>query len=440
MVIAAEILTTGDELLRGDVVNTNAAWLAARLRETGVALARVVTVGDDLLRLAAAMREAVERCALLLVSGGLGPTDDDRTTEAVARATGLELELHSEALQSIRERFARFGAPMTRNNEKQAWIPRGAQLLPNPVGTAPGYLARAGRCHLVCMPGVPFELKTMFDTQVVPWIVRELGVTPALVRSLNVFGLGESQMDHRLQGLQDAAGARGASCGVTVHYRTSFPENRVILVVRPGTKGREEAEGVLEQLEREARARLGHHVFGVDGETFSAAVVDALREARATLALAESCTGGLAGDLVTRAPGSSEVFGLGAIVYSNTFKARLLGVSETVLASQGAVSRECVVAMAEGVRALSGATYGAGISGIAGPGGGTADKPVGTVHFALASARGTRHLHRVFPFDRERVKLISAYTVLALVLHEAKERGPLAEDPLQGRYAPEVKR
>lgn len=454
--IAAEILTTGDELLRGDVVNTNATWLATRLKQLGVELNRVVTVGDALEGLTDAVLEALPRCELLVVSGGLGPTDDDRTTLAVARAVGAEpLELHAAALEAMRERFARGGYQLTPNNDKQAYLPRGATLLPNAYGTAPGFLLRAegaprrcpdgglepcaaatnNHCRVICLPGVPSELKGIFEDEVVPRLRAELALSPALHLSLNVFGLGESQIDHRLGDLLQSCGGAG-SCTVTVHYRTCFPENRVLLVVRPGEGGHAEAAALLGRLEAQARARLGRHVFGVDEQSFADAVVAALREAAATVALAESCTGGQAGNLITSAAGSSDVFGLGVVSYSNQFKQRVLGVPEDVLARHGAVSRECVLAMANGVRALAGSTYGVAVSGIAGPGGATADKPVGTVHFALCGPQGVRHLHRVFPFDRLRVKRIAAYTALSLVLHEAKGLLPSTDDPLEGRWAP----
>jgi nicotinamide-nucleotide amidase len=434
--IAAEILTTGDELLRGDVVNTNAAWLATRLKQLGAQLCRVVTVGDALPALTGALAEALPRCQLLLVSGGLGPTADDRTTEAVARvASNLPLELHAEALDAMRARFARGNYPFTPNNEKQAYLPRGATLLPNAHGTAPGFMLRVGGCLVVCLPGVPHELKGIFEEEVVPRLTAELALAPALVHSLNVFGLGESQLDHRLTDLLQLCDPGG--CQVTLHYRTSFPENRVLLVVCPGEGGEPEARAVMERLSAEARARLGRHVFGVDEQSFPEAVVGALRRCGASLALAESCTGGQAADLLTSAAGSSEVFSLGVVAYSNEFKQRLLGVPQQVLADHGAVSRECVEAMALGVRALAGATYGVAISGVAGPSGGTPDKPVGTVHFALAAPDGrVRHLHRVFPFDRLRVKRLSAYTALALTLHECRGEASLSGDLFEGRWAP----
>jgi nicotinamide-nucleotide amidase len=430
--IATEILTTGDELLRGDVVNTNAAWLAARCKEIGLTLSRVVSVGDALEPLVTTVREAARRCTVLLISGGLGPTDDDRTRDAVAAAAGVELVRDDGALRTLEERFARAGYTFTPNNAKQADLPRGAELLPNAHGTAPGLALQVGACHIYCMPGVPHELKAMFDEAVTPRLASAFALQPALIRSLNIFGLGESQIDHRLAGLLPQQGAR--RCEISMHFRASFPETKVVLVVRPGAGcAATEAAQLLARLEAEARTRIGRHVYGTDSTTFAEAVVAALRQAGATLALAESCTGGLAGDLITSAPGSSEVFHLGVISYHNAIKEQVLGVPVEVLRTVGAVSRQCVEAMAQGARRIANATYGVAISGVAGPGGGSVEKPVGTVHFALATPRAVRHLTRLFPFDRDHVKRISAHVALYLVLDEL--RGGTDGDPLDGRWS-----
>ena len=420
MTISAEILTVGDELLRGDVVDENSAWLATRLGRLGLAVDRVVSVGDALEPLVRQLERASGRCQLLVVSGGLGPTEDDRTTEAVGRL-GLELQLREDVLDAMRERFRRAGYTLTANNEKQARIPTEATILSNQWGTAPGYMVRHGQCRIVCLPGVPLELKAIFEAHVVPLLERQLQCRPASVRSLNTFGIGESQLDHRLSNLLDEVD-HGA-CEVSIHYRTSFPCNHLILVVRPGDSSPSgEAAAVLDRLEGAAREQIGKYVYGVDDTTFSDAVVRALKGAGASLALAESCTGGLTGDLITSASGSSDVFELGVISYSNEIKHQVLGVGRQVFKDHGAVSQQCVEAMAQGVRSLAGADFGVAISGIAGPTGGTPNKPVGTVHFAVATAAGVKHLHRVFPFERQRVKIVAAHTALALVLRELREQ------------------
>lgn len=417
MTIDAEILTVGDELLRGDVVDTNSAWLASRLGQLGLRVIRSSSIGDALEPLVRQLERAASRCQVLIVSGGLGPTDDDRTTEAVARL-GLQLQLHEDVLEAMRQRFARAGYTLTKNNEKQAWVPAEATLLENEQGTAPGYLVRHGDCHIACLPGVPRELKAIFDGHLAPALERQFACRPALVRSIHTFGIGESQIDARLDGVLEQLDQR-QGCEVSLHYRTSFPCNHVILVVRPGPETEPAAAAaLLDRLEQAARAPMEKYVYGTDETTFSDAVVRRLRQAGATVALAESCTGGLAGDLVTSASGSSEVFSLGVVTYSNEAKHKLLGVPEQIFEEHGAVSQPCVEAMARGVRELADADYGVSISGIAGPTGGSKEKPVGTVHFALASAHGVRHMHRVFPFDRRRVKVVAAHAALALVLKE----------------------
>lgn len=442
--LIAEIVAVGDELLRGELVDTNGPWLAEQLGRLGVQVHRHVTVGDAIDPLVTALQEAMERSDLVLVTGGLGPTDDDRTAAAVARATELELQLDQTVLEALKERFTRAGYPFSPNNEKQARFPRTSTILKNDRGTAPGFMVKTrGRGLIACMPGVPSEMKHIFSERLIPLLetsLEQIG-QPARVRVVRTFGIGESQIDHRLQGLlesvEETTGVQ--SCGsVTIHYRTSFPENSVILVVRPKDDQEPEqqrAEALLVALEEEVRRRLGRSVYGVDGTTFSDAVVRALRDEGATVALAESCTGGLAGDLITRASGSSEVFELSVVTYSNRCKHEILGVPTEILETHGAVSAQCVEAMALGVRRLAGSTYGVAISGIAGPTGGSPKKPVGTVHFALASPEGVRHLQRCFPFDRQRVKLVSAYVALTLVLRRVtRAEDP---DPFEGRWAPE---
>ena len=421
MTITAEILTVGDELLRGDVVDENSAWLATRMGQLGLSVNRIVSVGDALDLLVRQLKRACERCQLLVVSGGLGPTADDRTTEAVGLMSGRELRLRQDVLEAMRQRFRRAGYTLTANNEKQARIPAEATILPNEWGTAPGYMVRHEGCRVVCLPGVPLELKNIFDAHVAPLVEQQLHCRPAQVRNLNTFGIGESQLDHRLGHLLDELD-HGA-CEVSIHYRTSFPCNHLILVARPEDGAApNEAQAVLDRLEQAARQQVGKYIYGVDDTSFSDAVVQALRQAGATLALAESCTGGLTGDLITSASGSSEVFELGVISYSNEVKHKILGVDKQIFTDHGAVSQQCVEAMARGVRRLAGSDFGAAISGIAGPTGGTVEKPVGTVHFAVASASGVAHLHRVFPFERQRVKIVSAHTALALVMRELRKQ------------------
>ena len=415
--IQAEILTIGDELLRGDVTDTNATWMARRMWQVGLPVGLTTTVGDDRPHLDRALAEAMGRAQILLLSGGLGPTEDDRTAEAVAHAAGVELSLRQGALDAMRERAEKGGWVLTPNNEKQAYLPAGSHLLPNAQGTAPGFALQVGPCLVAAMPGVPREMKAMFDEQVAPLLAETHGALPALSRTLSCFGVGESMLDHKLRGVLESVDP--GSCQASLHYRTSFPINQVILVVQPSPRTPpEEARQVLKTLEAATRQLIEAHVFGVDGQSFSDALVAALSDAGATVALAESCTGGLVGHMITSAAGSSAVFQMGVVAYHNEVKARILDVPEQLLEAHGAVSQPVVEAMAQGIRQRAGATFGVGISGIAGPGGGTPEKPVGTVHFALASADGVEHLRRRFPFDRARVKELAAHVALALVLRK----------------------
>ncbi len=435
-----EIVTIGDELLRGDLVDTNGGWLAAELHALGLPVTWMSSIGDASGDIVGAFERAFERSQVVIASGGLGPTDDDRTLTSLAQAAGVELRRDEGAFRHIEAIFARAGLSFTPNNESQAWVPEGAAVLLNEQGTAPGVrLSLPGRrggagCHVFCLPGVPREMKWLYQRYIAPWLQEQLGLRPARRRTLKVFGIGESTVDHRLEGLLDDVDTSG--CEVSVHYRATFPENHVTLLVRPPEGGGEGAEVLADALAEEAARRLDGHLFAREAaHSYGDALVAALRGAGATVALAESCTGGRAADLLTNATGSSEVFELGIVAYANRIKQRQLGVPEAVLVEYGAVSQACVEAMARGVRERAGATYGVAISGIAGPGGGSPDKPVGTVHFALDSADGTRHLHRVFPYDRDRNKLLAAYVALWLVLREVKgvEKGS-ATDPLDGRW------
>ena len=229
--IQAEILTIGDELLRGDVTDTNATWMARRMWQLGLPVGLTTTVGDDRPHLDRALTAAIGRARVLLITGGLGPTEDDRTAQAVAHAAGVELTLWQEALMAMRERAARGGWVLTPNNEKQAYLPAGSRLLANAQGTAPGFALQVGPCLVAAMPGVPREMKAMFDAEVAPLLAAAHDVRPALTRTLNCFGAGESMLDHKLQGV--LAAVDPGSCHASLHYRTSFPLNRVILVVQP---------------------------------------------------------------------------------------------------------------------------------------------------------------------------------------------------------------
>jgi nicotinamide-nucleotide amidase len=407
-----EILTIGDEILLGQIVNTNQSWLAARLHALGFPVRWMTTCSDHPEDLAAAVRTAAARAGLVFATGGLGPTDDDRTVAVVAELCGGGVVRDPVALARVRERYAAVGATPTPNNLRQAEVPAGATVLGNRVGLAPGFaVALPGGAHGFFFPGVPRELKAIFADEVVPRLeaLRPPGFARD-TRTYRIVGLRESVIDHRLQGLRDEV---PGAAGVAIHYRTVFPENHVTVVVDAADAAA--AAALLERLDGPLRARLGRHLYAVGDETFPAAVGRVLRAHGATLALAESCTGGLIGHLLTEVPGSSDYFLLGAVTYSDAAKRELLGVQAATLAAHGAVSEATVREMAAGARQRAGATLGLAVSGIAGPGGGTAEKPVGTVHAAVAGPQGTRVRRFLFPFGRDMVKHAAAFAALELV-------------------------
>ena len=403
--LQVEILSTGDELLTGQVVDTNSTWLMDRLWDLGVLVRRKTLVGDDRQDLAAALRETTSRADLVVTSGGMGPTEDDLTSETVAAVMGVPLELHEPSLRFIEERFRRFGRAMTPNNEKQARFPRGAEVIPNRFGTAPGFAARIGRGEVVCLPGVPAEFKGLCEEWVLPRVAARLGDVPA-ARVVKLFGEAESHADHAMRPVMDDPANRDVRFG----FRAHWPEVHVKWMV-PGPDAAARADRILDRV----RDLFGEAVWGEGKDELPELVVARLQARGERVAAAESCTGGLFAALLTRVPGASNVIDLGVVAYANAVKERWLGVPAATLAAHGAVSEAVARAMAEGARRDAGATWGVGITGIAGPTGGTPEKPVGTVHLALAGLGGTTALHRVYRGDRERVRSQAAFEALNLL-------------------------
>ncbi len=405
MSLDVEILSTGDELLTGQVVDTNSAWLMDRLWDLGLMVRRKTLVGDDRADLLAALRETTSRAEVVVMSGGLGPTEDDLTTEVVARAMGVPLELHEPSLRWIEERFRKLGRVMTPNNAKQASLPRGATVIPNRFGTAPGFLAPLGRGEIVCLPGVPVEYRGLCEEVVIPRLAGRVGEVPA-ARLVKLFGVPESHADARMEPImRDPANA-----GVRFGYRAHWPEIHVKWAV-PGPGAVERADRILERV----REIFGETLFGEGKVELPEIVVTRLLSRREKVALAESCTGGLLAELVTSVPGASNVFDLCVVAYGNEAKTRLLGVPADRLATLGAVSPEVAQALAEGARREGRAAWGLGITGIAGPSGGTKEKPVGTVHLAIAGPGGTALLSRLYRGDRDRIRRQAAYEALNLL-------------------------
>lgn len=418
----AEILTIGDELLRGEIVDSNKSFLSERLLGLDVETRFHATVADDRADMADAFRRAVARADIVLVSGGLGPTRDDLTIEVLAETFGRELVLHEPSLAALRAFFARFGREMAAINEKQAWFPAGAEVLDNPIGTAPGTMLevpREGRegALVFCMPGVPRELYKMMDEQVLPRIAAKRRVTSyARGALLRTFGIGESNLDERLRDL-------ALPTGVELGFRTQFPDNHVRPVARAATP--EEADEKLRVSLAAIRERLGSLVYAEGEETLEAVLVRLLAAQGRTLATAESCTGGMIAELVTSVPGSSAVLRGGVVAYANTAKAALLGVPEPLLREHGAVSEPVAKAMAEGARSRFGTDFAVATTGIAGPTGGTKEKPVGLMFVALADAAGSEARELFFAFDRERNRRLAAQVAMDWV------RRRLVGEPLE---------
>lgn len=412
--MSAAVLSIGTELTRGELVNTNAAWLGERLTGLGFEVVEQSTVDDDEGRIAEALGRLAGRARVVVATGGLGPTTDDLTTASVAKALGVPLVRDAAALAQLERRYASYGRRMPPSNAKQADFPEGAAIVPNPNGTAPGFAVDLAGCRAFFLPGVPSEMRSMFAASIAPEIAP-LGERTIHQEHVRVFGLGESQVGERLADV-----AEGEE-GVTLGYRASFPEIEVKILARAADEST--AADRARRVAARVRERLGDAAYGDRDDSYPAAVGRILREQRKTLAVAESCTGGLVGGLVTSVPGSSDYLLFDAVTYSNAAKTRVLGVSSEVLRAHGAVSSETAAAMAEGALRVGESDLAVSITGIAGPGGGTDEKPIGTVWMGLARQGAptvTRSHH--FPGDRERIRTFAAYAALRLVADAARDR------------------
>jgi nicotinamide-nucleotide amidase len=376
---SAEIVTIGTEMLLGDLVDTNTAWLSARLAALGVGVYRHTTVGDNRERIVAALEEAASRADLVITTGGLGPTSDDLTNECLSVVTDREMVEYPEARKHVNEMFRRFGRKPTLNNYKQALFPEGTEPIPNPLGTAMGGLLEADGTTFATLPGVPSEMKRMFEETLEP-LIRTRSEGSIVSRTLWFAGIGESALAEQVQDFLDATDP-------TVAPLAGQGKVRLRITTRAATQS--EAEAKIAPVEKEILSRLDDYFFGEDDETLESAVGRLLEERGATLALAESCTGGLLAKRLTDIAGSSAYFKEGLVTYSNESKERWLGVPHEMLLEHGAVSEPVARKMAEGARRIAGADYGLSVTGIAGPDGGTKEKPVGLVFVGLSDAKAT---------------------------------------------------
>ena len=414
----AVILSIGDELALGQTVDTNTAYLAAKLAELGIWTRYHQTLADDRDLIASAILRAADSAELVLVTGGLGPTRDDLTRQALAQAMGAELKEDAESLKAIEAFFAGRGKALTEANRVQALLPIGATGIPNAKGTAPGIYATLGKAMVFVMPGVPFEMRAMYDAAVRPVITDKAGGGRIILTTkVNTFGLGESSVGQLIGDLMDRD--RNPTVGTTVAHGI------VSVRIRSEFTDAGEATSQSDATINEVEQRLGAIVFGRDDQTIAGTLLDALREKKLVIATAESCTGGLIGKMLTDVAGSSDVYAGGWVTYTNQMKQACLGVPADVIDSHGAVSGQTVCSMAVGALKRSGADIALSVSGIAGPGGGTPDKPVGTVWLGLASRIKdedpyVRAIMVKFPGGRPQVRTRAAMCALQMArLHLA---------------------
>ncbi|MCD6360908.1 MAG: competence/damage-inducible protein A [Armatimonadetes bacterium] len=394
----AELVSVGTELLLGEITDTNAVYLSQRLAEIGVDVFFRHTVGDNLDRIVSVLELALSRSDVIIMCGGLGPTQDDLTREAIAEVTGRPLVSDPDAERRLREFFAARNRVPTPSNLKQATVPEGGRFLENTCGTAPGVLVEHRGRALIAVPGPPPEMREMFQREVLPYLLARQGEDARVLRSrvIRLADIGESNLVDMIPDILERR------TDPTVAPYASPGEVRLRITTKAASES--EADAALDEMEAILRERLGSHIYGVDDETMEVAVGRLLAESHSTLASAESCTGGLIASRITDVAGSSEYFIGGVVAYSNQVKQEILGVPEGVLAEHGAVSEECARAMAEGVRRALRTDWGLATTGIAGPGGGSDEKPVGLVYIAVAGGDGTACLRGNWPGTRDQFK------------------------------------
>jgi nicotinamide-nucleotide amidase len=404
----AETIAVGSELLTPDRLDTNSLFLTEELNKLGIEVIRKTVVGDNRELLAAAFRDALDRAPLVIATGGLGPTQDDLTREAVSDVLGRKLLKNDRVLQQIQARFRSFGREMTQNNVQQAMVPEGAEVLENPRGTAPGLWIEHGGRILALLPGPPRELKPMFAEHILPRLAKRISGARMFHRELRITGMGESAVDQRISPIYK----RYANVDTTI--LASMP-GEIHVHLRMWTEDGKQAETAFDEIAKGFELALTDRIFSQDGSSLEEVVARLLTTNRATIAAAESCTGGLLAERLTSIAGSSAYF-LGSVVsYSNELKTAWVQVPSELIQAKGAVSSEVAIAMADGIRRGVGSTLGVGITGIAGPGGGSEEKPVGTVHVALAHAAGVHEKGVRFIGDREMIRFQASQLALDLV-------------------------
>jgi nicotinamide-nucleotide amidase len=403
------ILTIGNELISGKTQDTNSSFIARQLSIRGWQISVMMSTGDDEGAIKDGIEYVLSTSESMVITGGLGPTTDDITTAAIAKAFGLRLFTDESVLAHIKDRFDRLHLKWTANNAQQAMFPEGAETIPNPIGTAWGFSLKRNGKIIVVMPGVPSETKRMLSEGVIPILEREYKeeIFHVEIRTIKLFGITEARVDQMLSDVDFN------SIGVSIGFYPNFPEIQVVLTARCAAEQR--AKEKIKQAEEYVTGRLRPYIYAYDEETLEGLIAGLMTEKKLTLAVAESCTGGLIADRLTDIPGSSTFFERGIIAYSNRSKIDLLRVPEEVIETFGAVSEQVAVQMAEGVMALGKTDLGLATTGIAGPTGGTEAKPVGTVYVALTDGENIRCRHYSFRWDRKRVKSISSQVALIML-------------------------
>ncbi len=405
----AEIISVGTELLLGDTIDTNAAYISRALSELGIDLKRRVTVGDNEERIIRAVREALSRADIAITIGGLGPTEDDITKEACSAAIGVSLLPDEESAEYIRNYFKKRKIKLPERNLKQAVRPESGRIIPNDVGTAPGAIFEKDGKVVICLPGPPFELIPMFENTVKPYLREIQGPSAKMIvsQTLKLCGIGESQAEELIRDIIH-------SDNPTVAPYAKMGEVHLRITAKVSNEA--EAKELISGMQSKLMERIGEYVFGVNDTTLEQAVVNLMAAKKLTLGTAESCTGGLVSNRITNVPGSSEVFLGGIVAYSNAIKNSLLAVPEAILAEYGAVSAPVAAEMAEGARNALGSHIGIGITGIAGPSGGTKEKPVGLVYMSISHAGEETPEVREHHFNGSRVDIKTRAAQAALTM------------------------
>jgi nicotinamide-nucleotide amidase len=408
----AEIIAIGSEMLTPFRLDTNSLWLTEKLNAMGIEVRVKTVVGDDEARLEETVRDAMKRSEIVISTGGLGPTEDDITRKIFARVLKRQLILQDAILEKLRARFARRNMPMPENNARQALVIHGAQILENNNGTAPGMLITEGDCTVVMLPGPPREMKPIFEASVAPVLKQRAGDMLIARKTLSIFGLGESAVDE-------------LAAPIYTQYQNPsttilFKDGQIELHLTAQARNESETVKLLDELAGRLDEVLGEYIFSRSNETLEEVVGQLLKLRGYTLATAESCTGGLVAGRITEVPGSSEYFIEGVVSYSNEAKIDLLGVPRELIETHGAVSEQVAGAMAAGIRKRAGSTFGAAVTGIAGPGGGSHEKPVGLVYIALADDSQTTTRKFLFPGDRQFIRTLSVNAALDMVRRRVK--------------------